>query len=75
MDSFSVESINGWIYDGWMKRKEKDWTCSVAQEAKMGPNEWKLQGRRFQLDWAAFDEGNERPVAAGMKRKSRQTFS
>lgn len=46
-----------------------------ALEAKRGPNEWKLQGGGFQLDWAAFDEGNEPLVTGGMEKKPRQTFS
>lgn len=36
MDSLPVESVNKWE-DGWMKKEERDWTCSVPQEVKRRP--------------------------------------
>lgn len=73
MNSFSVKSINGWMY-GWIKSKERDWTCPMTQETKR-INECKLQEGRFQLDWVVFDKGNEPLVTVGIKIKPKQAFS
>lgn len=55
------------------EREGLDVLC--APRGKKRTNEWKLQGDIFQLNWAAFDEGNEPLVIGGMKKKSRERFS